>query len=1454
MADNDYVIRAKITGDASSFESSVKGAVAANKAAFDQILSDFRSASSKYKEELAHLAELEKAIGKSTTDPVGAKSLNDYAETVKKSNTELTILAGKLVGINLSSEEAAKGFQLTDTQLKAVIRSAEIASRQFVTLAAIERDAAKEGASLADLSRLQERAGAELSFAKSGQRQAQIALGPAQGESSIAAAGLAQASANVTALEAAYTSLGSKIALVEQQQAQLAAEGKANADAQNLEAEAITRVAAATTTLEARLAALKTQLSTVSTTDLKQMQVAFAAVQTEVRNATQVFQQAQISLGELGTRSTVAANQLTATGQVLGEFQQLNQSFAASFNASKEAQEAAANAATATAEKIAEVTSTATQLEQRFNVMKALIVETAGASLPQLDSALLRVSADMNAAAAAVRQAHTELGVLAQTSPEAAAALATLEATTTAIITTGSDFKASVDSVKDSIEAENAVTAKITETSLLANKATQTRSDTEREAAAQTKASSTELRELANRAAAEARDTASEHARASRIIGDAAKAGSVEAQTALNQLGAAQKQQFALADELAAKSRLLALVEQDAKAKTTEEANALVQLQIAEHGSAVAALEAAEAARAQALTYDKMATSTAAVRLELSALSGTAQGVIYALSRLASGVKALAPILEVAFPVFAAVAFIEILNQGRQALNNLIDSFYGLDKVSKQILNNIGEETRRTTEGLADMHKEIANLQAIGTSGAVKLGIEFQNERRYQAELSAQITDTRKSLNEAAEELKRLSAVTIISGLVAPATLGEAGKSIEAIYERTSGTAKRSVQDLEEYIKNTSTELDKLTDKLKTANEKGVPQIKAEQGAEAFKRRIQDQEDAAQQTRLINEKLQEDQKRHAERMYADKEISNEREHDLLVSANNNLYQSEIDYINKHNELQKQLRATGEHAPDIPVEPSMFENMARQEEIDIRTLRQHNEELRKIFEERKKVVEEGASIAASNAPEGQEKRAELDFLKKQAQPTGNAAIDLTNLAIIGQKLATVTKEASKEAEKEVRESTQQMYENWIESGQRSTQEIIFFWQNVRNLAGENSELVKLATAKIAEETQKLREEQEKLNRALEEEKAIRETGALEQQKLEVQRQYIIKPPVSLNPFGLTPQQKEEQEIGKIELQEIQVKQRSLQRQIQDEEAAGRKGLAEYQKLVNQKEQIDQQYDEKRKQLDNKALQDQLNNIRHYVQQVDQAFFNGVNEWILGQKKFSQAMIDAWKNIVSAVIKDIEEIAAKWIEEHIIMAAIEKILGVSGASKVAAHNTENVLMATSDAAAGAGAAFASVIEALPFPVNVAVAPGVAAEVLATGLGFAAAASAETGGFIPRDGGVMLHQGEVVVNHPVTEMLSNIAERGNAYYDGPQNVVPNASPNVFQPPSAQQTSVSNSLSNISNAISSQTGGDNHVHVHYSPTIHSNGDQSDLKSMLSQHADHIGRIVKRQVKTFNR
>jgi hypothetical protein len=270
-----------------------------------------------------------------------------------------------------------------------------------------------------------------------------------------------------------------------------------------------------------------------------------------------------------------------------------------------------------------------------------------------------------------------------------------------------------------------------------------------------------------------------------------------------------------------------------------------------------------------------------------------------------------------------------------------------------------------------------------------------------------------------------------------------------------------------------------------------------------------------------------------------------------------------------------------------------------------------------------------------------------------------------------------------------------------------------------------------------------------------------------------------------------------------------------------QAGGAAMVKEYEQALNRLSQLRQQLqveDIKGQTAITKAEEDELKkreaSIRSFIRTVDQQFFNHLNEWIRGQITFAEAMKESWNDLVMDVIIQIEKMIAKQIEEKLVAEAL-KLLGLdtgSQAAKAAAEAATNMALAQSNVSVASTDALLKTIAAVanPFvgvPLGIAMGEAVktAGETMITVPAFA------KGGIVPDTTLALLHPNEMVLPATLSTFIQNSATHATS---------------------------------------------NSARLNYAPVIHGGSNMSSLqfKTMLDQHADHVGRIMRQQVKTFNR
>jgi hypothetical protein len=241
---------------------------------------------------------------------------------------------------------------------------------------------------------------------------------------------------------------------------------------------------------------------------------------------------------------------------------------------------------------------------------------------------------------------------------------------------------------------------------------------------------------------------------------------------------------------------------------------------------------------------------------------------------------------------------------------------------------------------------------------------------------------------------------------------------------------------------------------------------------------------------------------------------------------------------------------------------------------------------------------------------------------------------------------------------------------------------------------------------------------------------------------------------------------------------------LKRIAQAEHAADKQALLDERAKYKESEKEYQQYTKRIELLDKKHLADMKKMDHDYTlalkAQFDQlwsgltsSFTTALQGMINGTMTFGQAVSSIFTSLGQAIISMIAEVAMKYIANQLMML----IFGEASAK-------ESALAGVSASAAEAGAAgFASVMAALPFPVNLAVAPEVGMAAAMKTMGFLSLASAAGGWDVPHDTLAMVHKDEKILPADWAEKLRAAAAPGGAAA-GPTHLTLHLKNNVVTP----------------------------------------------------------------------
>jgi hypothetical protein len=801
-------------------------------------------------------------------------------------------------------------------------------------------------------------------------------------------------------------------------------------------------------------------------------------------------------------------------------------------------------------------------------------------------------------------------------------------------------------------------------------------------------------------------------------------------------------------------------------------------------------------------------------------------------------VPAVASALEAAFPILTGLMFIDILASIVDGLGKGINALRGWDEEAKKAFEDHISLSSALQRAIYAQGEALEKLPAQGLTGFAKISAEMKaNEtdirnarlelEHYQKALAAQQFEEKTTKAPGLMETIGAVATTaqgpVGGGLAAAQRLGAIGQGEE------HDKAVARVKELEQFTRELATKQIQLaTERQTLEHEQGIQGLRdsialgaarAESakkttdsliaGEEQYTREsrklgdISAQEEARQLRAEAGEKLA------AEKTYLDaKQALTLREAGTGKDPRPELEKLNADRIAAENTYQRALSAIDTEETEARARAAIAANeqiLQSSKKVADAEVQFAEQAARSQYETTRESAEHHASLLAGAA---EKETATLLAAEKERSTAEANELRARAALAINQAGADAAKKKS------------------IEDTLNKDLEALQIAHQGRMLAIQRE-----GDQKAAADHRRIKEEQQKLD-ALAEEGAEKHRQAqlqYDQTAIEAAKQLPGMTPQKLGADIEEPKAPLMQRIGTLggvggdAWKEAQELEQIHQREYEEAKASNARMQAIYAGNLEKTRQLQEQeqaIEDKHRQTQledtiriNKAI---ANNILEMYRNISQEFFKSINEWIQGQKRFSVAMAQMWNSLVMSIIQDIEKMAAKWIEENLIMAAVAKLmqaLGIStGAnnSKAQAQIQQNNAERESYIDLAAATEFAT---QLAQSGNLFQAAAMAA--LAHAMGEAVStpiAAFEQGGIVPNTGLALVHQGEHVSSAPLTKMLTNVANNGG---------------------------------------STSRGGD--THVHYSPTIH-NGGGGDMKSLLSAHANHIGRIVSRQSKTFNR
>lgn len=794
------------------------------------------------------------------------------------------------------------------------------------------------------------------------------------------------------------------------------------------------------------------------------------------------------------------------------------------------------------------------------------------------------------------------------------------------------------------------------------------------------------------------------------------------------------KQAIASNDRLGASITELAARFKAQGLNSQETASALINLEFSEKEATEASLEHGAALDKEAVAENEVAGATRSAseanlqaRIATDLLTGQVGRAEQAVVRFIARSSTIGPILQTAFPLFAAVAFLSIVDSMIEKLVSAADAMAGWGAAAKKAYEEAGSANLALLRAELQRQTELQKQNEIGLDGIGK---------------------QRTALTDAEADLQRYNAAAIQAQKAVIGIEKEIAdlksQRLEAAFDPTKfnyATLGKDIEEANRQLENQIKLRDELTGKVRdlkisvSGEQKGV-------GEQSLK----DQE-ALSAAQIAREKSV-GTARVAAQQEADREllaahaITLEEDRKRSLDAENAKYEDEVANIKKRRALVEQEgKTTGR---DISPQLETLKGEGEAAEITHRTA------LGKIAadtdEQIKKRDQERATSAVENA-------------QREIEASDRAGEAYARLVVAHADTKTEATAAGLALEQRITKT----YEDQI-AALKLKAEVLRQSDAVGNekeINALNAEEIALDAEKEAAIRATRSETKDKLRQISQQETDDQVTAynqqiglsenAIRIEEEENRRAYSEKREgiKAYTHEAIALAEQEYQEKVAIYAKEIALIKAAVDAEVLTEEQ-GKKRLdaiwAEEAKAAQ-----DVAAKEKKAHDDAKAA------ITKEINDVTAAVNRGVISWIQGQQTFAQAAREVWQKIEADAINAILKIGEKWLIEHVIMAAISKIFGLDDGTSAAATKkaAAAAVAVNADAAWATADVFLQAIEHIPFPANLAAAPALAALTHGEVLSISAF---EQGGIVPSTGIHKLHENEMVLDNNLSTFIQN------------------------------------------------------------------------------------------------
>ena len=241
-------------------------------------------------------------------------------------------------------------------------------------------------------------------------------------------------------------------------------------------------------------------------------------------------------------------------------------------------------------------------------------------------------------------------------------------------------------------------------------------------------------------------------------------AGAQQASAAMEGLGAkitasAAEEKSAL-DGVAAAAQSLQVQSLRASQSSRTEASALDAVARAAAAVAPAVEKEAVASTAAASASRSHAEANLQAHLAADLLTGNVARAEHALLRFATHTEVIGPLISAAFPIFAVVAFIAILDSATKALEEATDAVTGWDAAAKKAFADLADANLENVNKNIENNSKLRAQNEIGLEGAAKHEAAIKNLTTEQQEWGSALTVTTRQINEVQSKIEGLKSLS----------------------------------------------------------------------------------------------------------------------------------------------------------------------------------------------------------------------------------------------------------------------------------------------------------------------------------------------------------------------------------------------------------------------------------------------------------------------------------------------------------------------------------------------------------------------------------------------------------------------------------------------------------------------------------------------------------------------